>query len=70
MAVSAGASSRKKTRTRTVYEDASLAAGFGVDDSDSGDSASQATPLPGDNPADSEFLRELPDQNLIDQGAP
>ncbi len=41
MVVSAGASSRKKTRTRTVYEDASLAAGFGVDDSDSGDSASK-----------------------------
>ena len=32
MVASAGASSKKATRTRTVYEDASLAAGFGVDD--------------------------------------
>ena len=60
MVVSAGASSRKKTRTRTVYEDASLAAGFSVDDSDSGDSASKATPPPGDKPADPEFLHRKP----------
>ena len=60
MVASAGASSKKATRTRTVYEDASLAAGFGVDDADSGDSASKATPPPGDKLAGPEFLHRKP----------
>ena len=57
MADSAGASGKKKKRTQTVYEDASRAAGFGVDDSDSEESETKITPPnTGDKKADAEFL--------------
>ena len=57
MADSAGASGKKKkSRSRTVYEDASSAAGFGVDLSDSESGSKVTPPATGEKDADAKFL--------------
>ena len=57
MVDSAGASGKKKkSRSRTVYEDASSAAGFGVDDTDSESGSKITPPATGEKDADAKFL--------------
>ena len=57
MVDSAGASGKKKkSRSRTVYEDASSAAGFGVDDTDSESGSKVTPPATGEKDADAKFL--------------